>query len=48
LAGSHIFNNEKYVKEAEKFLVTPTYLNPEEANAYMKKAEEKYIELNKE
>jgi tripartite-type tricarboxylate transporter receptor subunit TctC len=47
-AVKKVVNNEEYVKEAEKFLVTPTYLNPEEANSYIKKAEEKYIELNKE
>ncbi|MGD6846914.1 tripartite tricarboxylate transporter substrate binding protein [Rossellomorea aquimaris] len=43
-----VVNNEEYVKEAEKFLVTPTYLNQQEAFEYIKKAEEKYIELNKE
>jgi tripartite-type tricarboxylate transporter receptor subunit TctC len=47
-AVEKVVNNEEYVKEAEKFLVTPTYLNSEEAFDYMKKAEDKYIELNKE
>lgn len=43
-----VINNEEYVKEAAKFLVTPTYLNPEEAFDYIKKTEDQYIELNKE
>jgi tripartite-type tricarboxylate transporter receptor subunit TctC len=47
-AVENVVNNEEYVKEAEKFLVTPTYLNQQEAFEYIKKAEEKYIELNKE
>jgi tripartite-type tricarboxylate transporter receptor subunit TctC len=47
-AVEKVVNNEEYVKEAEKFLVTPTYLNQQEAFEYIKKAEEKYIELNKE
>jgi tripartite-type tricarboxylate transporter receptor subunit TctC len=47
-AVEKVVTNEEYVKEAEKFLVTPTYLNPEEAFDYIKKAEDKYIELNKE
>lgn len=47
-AVEKVVNNEEYVKEAEKFLVTPTYMNPEDAFNYMKEAEEKYIELNKE
>jgi tripartite-type tricarboxylate transporter receptor subunit TctC len=47
-AVEKIVNDEAYIKEAEKFLVSPTYINPEEAMDYMKKAEEKYIELSKE
>lgn len=47
-AVEKVVNNEEYVKEASKFLVTPTFLNPEEAFDYIKKAEDKYIELNKE
>ncbi|MCM3409294.1 tripartite tricarboxylate transporter substrate binding protein [Metabacillus litoralis] len=47
-AVENVVNDEEYVKEAEKFLVTPTYMNSEEAFDYMKKTEEKYIEINKE
>ncbi|WP_201712926.1 tripartite tricarboxylate transporter substrate binding protein [Rossellomorea arthrocnemi] len=47
-AVEKVVNNEEYVKEAEKFLVTPTYLNQQEAFDYIKKTEEKYIELNKD
>ncbi|HZH62720.1 MAG TPA: tripartite tricarboxylate transporter substrate binding protein [Metabacillus sp.] len=47
-AVEKVVNDEEYVKEAEKFLVTPTYMNPEEAFDYMKITEEKYKELNKE
>jgi tripartite-type tricarboxylate transporter receptor subunit TctC len=47
-AVESVVNDEEYVKEAEKFLVTPTYMNAEEAFDYMKKTEEKYIEINKE
>jgi len=47
-AVEKVVNDEEYVKEAEKFLVTPTYMNPKEAFDYMKETEVKYIELNKE
>lgn len=47
-AVENVVNNEEYVKEAEKFLVSPTFMNPEEAFDYIKETEDFYIELNKE
>ncbi|WP_226527029.1 tripartite tricarboxylate transporter substrate binding protein [Metabacillus niabensis] len=47
-AVENVVNDEEYVREAEKFLVTPTFMNPDEAFDYMKQTEEKYIEINKE
>ncbi|PMC35947.1 tripartite tricarboxylate transporter substrate binding protein [Bacillus sp. UMB0899] len=45
-AVENVVNDEEYVKEAEKFLVTPTYMNPDKSFEYMKQTEEKYIEIN--
>jgi tripartite-type tricarboxylate transporter receptor subunit TctC len=47
-AMENVVNNEEYQAEAEKFLVSPTYMNPEEAFNYIKETEEYYIELNQE
>lgn len=47
-AVENVVNDEEYVKDAEKFLVTPTFMNSEKAFDYMKKAEEKYKGLHKE
>jgi tripartite-type tricarboxylate transporter receptor subunit TctC len=47
-AVENVVNNEEYVAEAEKFLVSPTFMNPEEAFDYIKETEEFYIELNEE
>lgn len=45
-AVENVVNDEEYVKEAEKFIVTPTYMNPDKSFEYMKQTEEKYIEIN--
>ncbi|WP_227937375.1 tripartite tricarboxylate transporter substrate binding protein [Alkalihalobacillus deserti] len=47
-AVENVVNNEQYVAEAEKFLVSPTFMNPEETFNYIKETEEFYIELNEE
>ncbi len=41
-----VVNNEEYVAEANKFLVSPTYMNPQEAFDYMQETEAYYTELS--
>jgi tripartite-type tricarboxylate transporter receptor subunit TctC len=43
-----VVNDEEYIQEAEKFLVSPTYMNPKEAFDYIKETEDFYKELNEE
>lgn len=40
-----VINNEEYVEEASGYLVTPTYMGPEEANKYIEETETYYAEL---
>ncbi|MDV2682879.1 tripartite tricarboxylate transporter substrate binding protein [Alkalihalophilus lindianensis] len=40
-----VINNEEYRAEAEQYLVSPTYMNPEETAIYMQEAEAYYEEL---
>jgi tripartite-type tricarboxylate transporter receptor subunit TctC len=47
-AVEKVVNNKEYVKEAEKFLVSPTYMNPADAFDYIKETEDFYKELNAE
>lgn len=47
-AVENVVNDEEYVQEAEKFLVSPTYMNPKEAFDYIKETENIYKELNQE
>lgn len=40
-----VTTNQEYKAAAEKFLVSPTYMNPQEAFDYIKKTEEQYKKL---
>ncbi|MCM3571380.1 tripartite tricarboxylate transporter substrate binding protein [Neobacillus mesonae] len=45
-AVEKVVNNKEYIEEAKKSLVTPTYMNPQEAFDYIKETDEYYKELN--
>ncbi len=47
-AVENVVNNEEYRAEAEEYLVSPTFMDPEEAFEYIKETEEYYKELHGE